>query len=91
MSKALSPEQVDIIQAWANSQIPKPTLTLTDFEPASGANGVLVEFNELTIDQAQQLHELRRKIHCHVSIGNSKNLDHVVFDKLFLADKPMSY
>lgn len=87
----ISPDQVNTIVEWAAAQLPVPNVELTGFVQGWGAKGVLVEFDTLTVDQAYQLLELRRKLDCHVGIGNQKNLDQVVFSRLYPNNQKLEY
>ncbi|MBS7565133.1 hypothetical protein KHS38_12030 [Mucilaginibacter sp. Bleaf8] len=82
MSK-ISPPNVAMILNWAKRQFPEPNVVVSNYEPNTGADGILVEFDELDVTQAYELQELRRLAECHVSIGSTDNLDKVVFDMLF--------
>jgi hypothetical protein len=91
MNSLLSPTDVQQIVEWADAQTPVPNVIFTNLKPGIGADGVLVQFDNLTVDQAEQLLELRRRLDCHVSIGNLKNLDQVVFDRLYPHDQKLDY
>ncbi|WP_342645027.1 hypothetical protein [Mucilaginibacter sp. CSA2-8R] len=91
MDALLSPTDIQVIVEWADAQTPVPEVEFTNLRPGIGADGVLVQFDNLTVDQANQLLELRRRLDCHVSIGNQKNLDQVVFNRLYPYNLKIDY
>lgn len=91
MDAIITTAQIAQIVLWAREQKPLPMVSFTNFKEGIGADGVLIEFDTLTVDQAHQLLELRRQLDCHVSIGNQKNLDQVVFDRLYPHDNKQPY
>ena len=79
----ITPINVEKIKAYAAENFPKAQVTITGYDPINGADGILIETDKLEVDQAQKLLDFRRELECHISIGNQKNLEAVVFDMLF--------
>jgi hypothetical protein len=83
----ITPNNVEKIKSYAAVNFPAAEVKITGYDPATGADGILIETDELEVHQAEKLLAFRRELECHISIGNQKKLEVVVFDMLFPTPK----
>ncbi len=86
--KKISPANVQRIQQWVQEHYPDVDIELTGYDKDLGADGVYFETEDLNIDQALELLELRADLSVPISLANTGKLQQVAFTALYPGTVP---